>query len=71
MNIMRMIYQNGRCWNYNMPKKKSKSLKITYRVIGTSEENQEKLDRVFDIIFAEVERRQKLEKDNGTKNDFG
>lgn len=31
-----------------------KEPKITYEVVGTEEENQEKLDKVFDRIFDEV-----------------
>ncbi len=38
---------------------KSKDIepKITYEVVGTEEENQEKIDRVFDLIFEEVMKR--------------
>ena len=35
----------------------TKDPKITYEVVGSKEENQEKLDRVFDRIFDKVLRR--------------
>jgi hypothetical protein len=35
-------------------KKKIKTIKITYKAIGTPKERQEAMDRVFDIIFEEV-----------------
>ena len=38
-------------------KNKIKEPRITYEVVGTEAENQEKLDRVFDRIFDEVLRR--------------
>ena len=43
-------------------KSKVKELKITYEVVGTAEENQESLDRVFDKIFDEVQRRRECRK---------
>ena len=40
-------------------KNKKEELKITYECVGTAEENQDILDRVFDRIFEKViERRQ-------------
>jgi hypothetical protein len=53
-----------------MPKKKPKKLEVIYTVVGTPEENQEKLDRVFDFMFSKVDEKRKIEKDNGAKNDF-
>lgn len=35
-------------------KQRNKTLRITYKCVGNKEENQEKLDRVFDILFDEV-----------------
>lgn len=40
-----------------IPKNKTKEPKVTYEVVGTEEENQEKLDIVFDRIFDEVLKR--------------
>ncbi len=41
-------------------RKRQKQMKVTYKCVGTEAENQEKLDRVFDIIFGEVLRRKNL-----------
>ena len=38
-------------------KKKIKEPKVTYECVGTAEENQEILDRVFDRVFDEVLKR--------------
>ena len=36
---------------------RGKEIKFTYEVVGTPEENQEILDRVFDRVFDEVLKR--------------
>jgi len=42
-------------------KDKIKEPRITYELVGTQEENQEKMDKIFDLIFNEVlERRGKV-----------
>ena len=41
-------------------RKKIEPIKVTYKCVGTREENQEKLDRVFDRIFDEVLRKRNL-----------
>ena len=39
---------------------KGKEVSVIYECVGTKEENQETLDKVFDFIFEEVMRRREL-----------
>ena len=38
-------------------KKKIKGIKIIYKCVGTPEERQKAMDKVFDIIFSETAKR--------------
>ena len=45
-----------------MKKRKPLKIKITYKQVGTPEENKQKLDRAYDILFDEVLKRRQEQK---------
>ena len=40
--------------------KRKNKIKVTYTCVGTEKENEEAVNRAFDILFAEVDRRRKI-----------